>query len=73
MDYESIKASVQQQFNQVAHHYLHDSPMAETGLLDLIVVGRAWHRTYVARMWPVAPGCSSVALPENFTTPTALT
>lgn len=37
MDYELIKASVQQQFNRVAHHYLHDSPMAEAGLLDLII------------------------------------
>ncbi|WP_054698333.1 hypothetical protein [Geotalea toluenoxydans] len=37
MDYELIKASVQQQFNRVAHHYLNDSPMAEAGLLDLII------------------------------------
>ncbi|WP_243375247.1 class I SAM-dependent methyltransferase [Geotalea sp. SG265] len=37
MDDHAIKESVQQQFDSVAHHYLSNSPMAEVGLLDLIV------------------------------------
>ena len=37
MTLESAKAAIRDQFNQCAHHYQENSPMADQALLDLIV------------------------------------